>query len=218
MRADTPTETTPDRPLAEASAALKGRPPSTTPDKLTAVALELFSHNGFDATTVNDIAAAAGVSRRTIFRYYSSKNDLVWGDFSAQLERFRVHLRSGPADRPLMTTVRRSIVAFNDYGPAALPELRTRMRLITTVPTLQAHATMRYAEWCSVVAEYVGERLGVPADDLIPATLAQAALGASIATFRVWVDRDGDLLAQLDEALALVAGGFSDEVLGLAGA
>ena len=53
-----------------------GRAPATTHGELSHVALALFLERGFDHTTVDDIAAAAGISRRTLFRYFPSKNDL----------------------------------------------------------------------------------------------------------------------------------------------
>ena len=53
------------------------------------MAFTLFAARGFDATAVDDIASAAGIARRTFFRYYASKNDLVWGDFDGELRRFR---------------------------------------------------------------------------------------------------------------------------------
>ncbi len=58
----------------------RGRRPSTTREAIARRALDLFERNGFDATTVDEIAAAVGISRRTFFRYYSSKRDVVWGN------------------------------------------------------------------------------------------------------------------------------------------
>ncbi|MGO9891485.1 MAG: TetR family transcriptional regulator, partial [Solirubrobacteraceae bacterium] len=57
-----------------------GRPPGTSRRAVTRTALELFGDRGFEETTVDDIADALGVSRRTLFRYFASKNDMVWGD------------------------------------------------------------------------------------------------------------------------------------------
>ena len=64
-----------------------GRPPSTTHSDLEELCIALFVERGFDATSVDDIAAAAGIARRTFFRYYPSKADVVWGDFDAAVER-----------------------------------------------------------------------------------------------------------------------------------
>ena len=74
-----------------------GRPRATSPAALERRAFELFARQGFDETTVDDIAAAAGIARRTFFRYFASKNDLVWGDFEGQLRRLRDAARR---DRP----------------------------------------------------------------------------------------------------------------------
>jgi len=187
-----------------------GRPRATDALTITEVSLALFERDGYDATTVDAIAKAAGISRRTLFRYFPSKNDIVWGDFSAQVARFRDALFSAPAEEPTMQVLRRSVVAFNDYGPEAEPELRTRMRLITTVPALQGHAMLRHEEWCTAIADFVATRRGVPPHALEPTAVAQAALGTSTAAFRVWIDAGGDLLALLDEAFGWLADGFGD--------
>ena len=59
------------------------------------VALELFHRQGFEETSVEDIAATVGVDPRTIFRYFPSKNDIVWGDFDWVIGRLRHHLDEG---------------------------------------------------------------------------------------------------------------------------
>lgn len=200
---------TPGPPRPETSA-VGGRPRATDALAITDVSLALFERDGYDATTVDAIARAAGISRRTLFRYFPSKNDIVWGDFSAQVARFRESLAAAPEDEPTMQVLRRCVVAFNDYGPEAEPELRTRMRLITTVPALQGHAMLRHEEWCTAIAGFVAGRRGLRPEDLEPATVAQAALGTSTAAFRVWIEQGGELLALLDEAFARLADGFSD--------
>ena len=73
-----------------------GRRPRTTRAELERVAFALFEAKGFDETTVDDIAAAAGIGRRTFFRYYPSKNDVVWGDFDGELARLRGWLAATP--------------------------------------------------------------------------------------------------------------------------
>jgi mycofactocin system transcriptional regulator len=188
----------------------RGRPRSTTPEHVAHVALELFARQGFEETTVEDIAGALGVSRRTLFRYFSSKNDIVWGDFDRVLHRLRDCLAASPPDVALMEALGHAVVASNRYPPAAQPELRIRMTLITRVPALQAHSMIRYREWMDVVARWVAARLGLRTEDLLPQALAHAALGTSTAAFVTWVDDpDSDLEQRLTEAYGLLASGFA---------
>jgi mycofactocin system transcriptional regulator len=187
----------------------RGRPASTSRQDVARVALDLFARQGYDETTVDEIAAAVGISRRTFFRYFESKPDVVWGEFDAELGRLRDRLAEAPADEPLMDVLRRSVMATNRFGAGELDELRIRMVLIGTVPTLVAHSAVRYEEWCDVVAGFAAARLGGAPDDLGPQTLARAALGAAMAAFACWArDDDVDLVAEVDRAFRLLATGF----------
>ena len=194
--------------------ARRGRPPTTSRHAVQLAALELFVTQGFDETTLEDIAAAVGVSRRTLFRYYESKNDIVWGEFEEHLEGLRVELAAADPEGPLMDVLRRAIVSFNDYGPDGMADLRIRMTLITTVPTLQGHSAVRYRAWSDVIAEFAAARIGADPGDHLPQVIANVALGTATATFRHWIDHpESDLLAQLDAALRLLAAGFSEDAL-----
>jgi TetR/AcrR family transcriptional regulator, regulator of mycofactocin system len=188
---------------------VRGRPRSTTRAEVARTALELFARRGFEETTMEDIAAELGISRRTLFRYFASKNDMVWGDFDWVLERLREELDRAPADGPVMEAMGRAVVASNHYEPEDLPELRIRMTLITTVPALQAHSMLRYAAWRRVIAEFVAQRLDQKPDDLIPETIGHAALGTSMAAFVRWVKHPGDDLEHnLSRGYRLLASGL----------
>ena len=187
-----------------------GRPPVTSGWELECVALDLFSERGFEATTVDDIAAAAGIGRRTFFRYYPSKNDVVWGDFDAGLGRLRARLAAAPPPTPVYAALRAEVLAFNAVDDVEQPRHRERMALILRVPALQAHSTLRYAAWREVVASYVGRRLGQVPGDLLPQTVAHATLGACLAGYEQWLQTpDAPLLPLLDAALAAVGEGFA---------
>ncbi len=73
--------------------------PSTSRQDVARAALDLFARQGYDETSVDQIAAAVGVSRRTFFRYYESKREVVWGEFDAELVRLRDRLEEAPDDR-----------------------------------------------------------------------------------------------------------------------
>ncbi len=192
-------------------AASRGRPPITSRESVGAVALDLFVQRGFEETTVDDIAAALGVGRRTVFRYYASKNDIVWGDFDRVLERIRADLDRYGNDVPVVEAVAAAAMSSNRYPKEQLPELRLRLTLITTVPALQAHSMLRYSAWRAVVAEYAARRWGFEPDALEPQTLGYAALGASIAAFTAWARTGGDLEDHLRAAYVLLGSGFRPE-------
>jgi mycofactocin system transcriptional regulator len=182
-----------------------GRPPTTNHEQIESAALALFAEAGFEQTTVNEIAAAVGVGRRTIFRYFPSKNDIVWGEFDQVIERLRIHLAEGE-QLPLMEALRRAAVLSNRYPDDQLPELRQRLTLITTAPSLQANSMLRYAAWRRAVAEWAAARLGQQPDDLVPEAISQAALGASMAAFTRWVSHPGEDLGELLDAAYGVLG------------
>jgi mycofactocin system transcriptional regulator len=190
-----------------------GRPPTTTHEQIERVALALFVENGFEETTVDEIAAAVGVGRRTIFRYFPSKNDMVWGEFDQVIERLRTHLDEG-AGLTLAEALRRAAVLSNRYPDEQLPELRRRLTLITSAPSLQANSMLRYAAWRGAVASWAAGRLGLRPDDLVPEAISQAALGASMAAFTRWVGHPReDLGTLLDQAYGVlgIEGAGGDE-------
>lgn len=190
----------------------KGRRPSTSRHELERIAFDLFERDGFDATTVDDIARHARIGRRTFFRYFESKNDVVWGSFSEQLGYMREQFAQSPADLPVMQALCDVVVDFNRFDPAEVPWHRRRMELILRVPALQAHSTLRYAEWRAVVAEFVADRFGLSQDALVPQSVAYATLGVCLAAYEQWLGApELELSEVLRAALTSLASGFDDE-------
>jgi mycofactocin system transcriptional regulator len=164
-----------------------GRPESTSHAAIEQAAFELFSTQGFDGTTLDQIASAVGVNRRTLFRYYPSKADIPWGRFDQTLSEFERMLRELPTDWPIHRAVLEGIVRFNDVPDDAHPSHRTRMRLIFDTPALEAHSALRYAQWRRIVAGFVAERCGVSDDELLPQVAGYAALGIALAAYEQWM-------------------------------
>lgn len=189
-----------------------GRQLATSHAELSHIALQLFIEHGFDQTTVDDIAATAGIGRRTFFRYFASKNDLPWGDFENLLERMRQFLVSLRADMPLVEALRAAVIEFNRLPIEEIPYHRQRMELLLNVPTLMAHSTLRYAAWRQVVAEYVAHRLDVAEDSLEPQAIAWVILGICLSAYEQWLKLDdADLLALLNTAFRVLHSAFDPQ-------
>lgn len=186
-----------------------GRPSATSARELELVALELFASDGFAQTSVEQIAAGAGVSKRTFFRYFDSKTAVLWHDFDNEVEQLRAAFAQVPERTSLMTAIREVVVSVNRYRAEDVAELRTRMALIGSDPALQASALLHYDAWERAVSDFAAGRLGAPADSLEPLAIGRTTLAACRAAYDVWLARaDADLTAYLDQALRALGTGF----------
>ena len=173
------------------------------------VALDLFSRRGFENVTSDEVADAAGISRRTFFRYYATKADAVWGDFAGHVARLEGLLAAGDPARPVLAAVCAAYVEVNDYEEAELPLLRERMQLILGEPALLAHSQLRFAEVDRVVARYVAARTGASPSDLVPRLVAASTRAAATTAFQVWLaDVPSSLTRHLHLAFDEMAAGF----------
>ncbi len=182
-----------------------GRQPSTSVAQLSHIALELFNEHGFDETTVDDIALAAGIGRRTFFRYFPSKNDLPWGEFDELIERMRSYLDSLSDDLPMLDALRQAVVEFNRFPAEEVQYHRQRMSLLFNVPSLVAHSTLRYAAWREAIAQFAGRRLGLDSDELEPQAVAWTILAGSLTAYEQWLKHeDAELSELLDRAFLVL--------------
>lgn len=188
----------------------RGRPRRTSQRDIEIVAMRLFDQRGFDETTVDDIARAAGVSRRTFFRYFDSKSAVLWNNFDREIDELRRHLSATDHATPLVDAIRQAVLAVNDYGADDSVELALRMKLINSVSSVQSTAAVLYAAWERVIAEFVGQRLAIAPTSLYAVALSRATSGACRAGFDQWLlDPDLDLRECLDEAMTYLATGFA---------
>ena len=182
-----------------------GRPASTSARALAAAAQRLFLRDGFDQTTVEEIAGAVGVSRRTFFRYFATKADVVWVESDAELAYFRETIRAAsPSEHPA-DVLERAFISAIDHRGAELEWARQRAQLILYAPAVQAHANAVYRQWRSAVAEFVAQRTGGAPDDEYPVAVGYAVLAASSAGHERWLaESDADLADCLRPMFALM--------------
>ena len=192
------------------SCGLRERKKEATHAAIQRAALELFEKQGYDATTVEEIAGAAGVSARTFFRYFESKIDLV----IERKESAPGHTRGPlaellaarpPEEAPLLAMQN----VAQDALAASLAEggdvLMRQLRVVLDTPTLRALALEHFNDHRTELTEGFAARLGVPVDDLAPRVLAAVFSETLWVVVEEWVTRGAhpDLLGSLlDDAFA----------------
>lgn len=176
--------------------------------ELTEAALQLLAREGFDAVTIDEIATTAGVSKRTFFRYFASKEDVVVQLLADLGAGMRTELAARPTDeRPsaaLLAAVRVPIAACGDHVDRALGVVQ----LILRTPALLGRFLERQAQWREELTRELADRLGLDADaELYPRLAAGMALTAFDAVLHRWSASDGreDPIALLDDAFAVIA-------------
>lgn len=174
-----------------------GRRPATTQDRIATIGIELFAARGFDTTSVDEIAEAAGIARRTLFRYFPSKNAIPWGDFDAHLAEMRRQLAELPDDISIADGLTSALLQFNAFPATEAENHRKRMELILRVPALQAYSVVMYEGWRNVIAEYVAGRLGSSPADHVPRTVGYLLLGVAMSAYEQWLADDSLELSEL---------------------
>jgi AcrR family transcriptional regulator len=182
-----------------------GRPRTIDPDAVSLVALRLFDEQGFDAVSMDDVATAAGVSRRSLFRLFPNKAALVWGGLDEFAARFREALRSRPADEPSAVALRAAYRIGATFPDDAVEITRHRLRVIRANPSLEHVGAATVTALTDEILRYVAGRDGVTADDLAVAVRAHALAAAASAALTWWaLHGDGRPEDVVERALALL--------------
>lgn len=187
-----------------------GRRRSTTPQHITDVAIELFTARGFAEVSVDDVARAAGIARRTLFRYYASKNAILWGEFDTHLARLRELLDNVDPQVRLGAALRAALLAFNTFDECETARHRQRMRVILQTAELQAYSMTMYAGWREVMATFVAHRLDVKTTEPLPQTVAWTMLGVALSAYEHWLGVESVTLPEaLGNAFDVVGAGLN---------
>jgi mycofactocin system transcriptional regulator len=188
-----------------------GRRRSTTPQHITDIAIELFTTHDFAEVSVDDVAHAAGISRRTLFRYYASKNAILWGDFDTHLAHLEDLLDAVDPTVRLGAALRGALLAFNTFDESETVRHRQRMRVILQTAELQAYSMTMYAGWREVMAGFVARRLSLKTTDPLPQTVAWTMLAVALSAYEHWLsDESVTLLEALGNAFDIAAAGLGE--------
>lgn len=180
-------------------------------EQITDAALRLFAERGFEGATIDEIAEAAEVSRRTFFRYFARKEDVILDWKRRMADELREALDSRPRQEPPLEAVHQALATVA-AGYAARPDLTLGlMRLFESGPTL--HTGSDYQDWDEVLAEGLAGRMGVDSSlDPTPRLIAGVGFAVLSATIQRWGEGGGkdDLIALLDDGFAALRRASTD--------
>jgi len=175
--------------------------------ELAEAAVKLLADQGFEETTIDQIVAAVGMSRRTFSRYFDSKEDVIVHMLAEAGVKLCAELNARPADEPPAVALRRALSVFTSMSVGNPAKMLRVSKLILDTPALLARFLERQSQWQAEMTGILALRAGLDPDvDLRPAVAAGVALTAFQAALRRWVDNDGteSLDEVVDQALALV--------------
>ncbi|WP_245797408.1 TetR family transcriptional regulator [Mangrovactinospora gilvigrisea] len=166
---------------------LRERKKRRTREAIRSAAFRLFEEQGWEATTTEQIAAAAEVSPSTFFRYFATKEQLVLSDDYDPI--IAAELRARPADEPLLDSLRHAVLApLRQIVEEDRAALLLRVRLVKEVPALRVMMYEASDETRDMLRDWLAERTGRTADDLAVRAATGALIGAMTEVVLDWVD------------------------------
>jgi AcrR family transcriptional regulator len=174
--------------------------------KVAQSVFNVFAERGFEETTASEAAEAAGISRASFFRYFSTKEEAVFAAQEAMGEQIAEALGERPPEEDAWTALRRAFdAAVRNYEKSPTDTL-ARVRLARGTPALRAHELERQQQWRQMISDVLAPRLGMKPGDVRSEAVAGAAMAAFAAAVSCWADRGeaADLIALIDETFAAI--------------
>jgi AcrR family transcriptional regulator len=193
-----------------------GRPPAASREVVEQIALELMLRDGYDAVSVDAIAAAAGIGRTTFFRYFGSKPGVIWAPFDATIAWLEEGLRNRAPDVNHLLAVREAVVSSTRSAIGSSDVWLERFRLLDTHPSLRPGAYEHWERWRNVIVHHLRDTDARVPGDTVPMAVAGACHGVFLAELRHWQNTDDDrngLLDRLDERLEVVCAALAPLLL-----
>jgi AcrR family transcriptional regulator len=195
---------------ARSQLGLRERKKLKTRSAIRSATYRLIAEQGYDATTIEQIAEAAEVSPSTVFRYFATKEDIVLTDeYDPVME---AELRNRPAGEPPLESLRFIMTeALTAFLATEEEELRRRIRLMVEVPAIRTRMSETMSDTAKILAQVLADRTGRSADDLEVRVFIAAVLGALREVTLYWGEHDqkGDLIAMINRAMDMLEGGLT---------
>lgn len=185
-------------PRAQARASVRAR--------IGQAVFTVFAERGFEETTATEAAEAAGISRASFFRYFSSKEEAVFAAQEAMGEEIAAALADRPADEENWTALRRAFDAAVRRYEQDPSETLKRVRLARGTPALRAHELERQQQWRQMISDVLAPRLGLETGDVRAEAVAGAAMAAFSAAVFSWAEEGetADLIELIDASFGAV--------------
>jgi AcrR family transcriptional regulator len=191
---------------------LRERKKAKTRRALIDAASDLFLRQGFERTTVEQIADACDVSPRTFFRYFATKEDVLFGDSADKYDMLVAALEARPAGESPLASLRAASLALVGSYATERDRLKARAEIVRSTPSLRVHGSERQDQWNETAVELLtGRRQGVdrserPLDIRLVVAASSAAVHAAVQT---WLLAPGaDLVELVEQAFELLATGL----------
>lgn len=197
--------------MMDTGVGLRERKKQRTRAQLIDAAFRLFTEQGFDATTIEEIVEQVEVSPRTFFRYFDSKEDVVIGFFDDMGLELRGLLAARPAKEGAFLAARNALASLVDVYTERAERVQAAKRLAGETPSIRARLLDKHARWENWVTEVLAERLGVDPDvDPRPRLIAAVTLAAFSCAVGSWIagGAKDDLHPLVEEALDEVGRGL----------
>ncbi len=170
-------------------AGLRERKKQKTKAAIQRAALRLFKRQGYEETTVEQIAAAADISESTFFNYFPSKEDVViYDEYDPQIF---AALATGKHDEPLAKSIEKLIGTLGDVFEADRDAIYERAKLSLEVPELRAHAWEELEKARNLIGTIIATRTGRDASELVVRAVSMALVGAAFEASMEWVRNGG---------------------------
>lgn len=168
----------------------RGRPAMVDVVDLRTMALDILLARGYQNVTMSELAAEAGISVRTLHRYFPGKADIVWGGLEGALEALRGAFEKVDERLPALEAVTQAMVTVFAEEAEEATFGRSRLRVLASTPALEVTRPEIYRLWRQETVAFIARRLDMAPDDIVPLAVGAAIQTTIMEALAWWAARD----------------------------
>ena len=180
-------------------------------DEIERTALDLFKERSFDTVSLDEIADVVGISRRTFFRYFPSKNDLILHNVRRHAAELVAALSERPESEPALEALKSAYLTMADSYQRERDVMQLRFRILEESPSLRAQTSGELLSLADSVGEILAVKLNLTDPlDIRPRLMAITSMSAVLLAVEVWLAGDGPLAPLIGSNFDVLVRGFAD--------